>query len=144
MLNIFKNYSAKTSIFDDFEFYENRQKLLHDKRIMQFVPRLEHYQVSICKQHIQNYILTYYYNSFYLVYLFVTIFNVYFHIDNFILSSFVCVFYTIDCIDITVLEQYLKLHFKITRIPIYKDQKVTIKKKVLEGSQGLCKCKCEE
>lgn len=49
MLNIFKNYSAKTSIFDDFEFYENRQKLLHDKRIMQFVPRLEHYQVSICK-----------------------------------------------------------------------------------------------
>eukprot|EP00268_Persea_americana_P006628 TRINITY_DN12388_c0_g1_i3.p1 TRINITY_DN12388_c0_g1~~TRINITY_DN12388_c0_g1_i3.p1 ORF type:complete len:602 (+),score=118.62 TRINITY_DN12388_c0_g1_i3:414-2219(+) len=43
MLNIFKNYSSKTSIFDDFEFYESRQKAMQDKRMMQFAPRLEHY-----------------------------------------------------------------------------------------------------
>ncbi|KAK8957936.1 hypothetical protein KSP39_PZI001485 [Platanthera zijinensis] len=33
MLNIFKNYSAKTSILDDFGFYESRQKAMQDKRI---------------------------------------------------------------------------------------------------------------
>lgn len=32
MLNIFKNYSAKTSILDDFVFYENRQKTMQDKK----------------------------------------------------------------------------------------------------------------
>ncbi|RYR11741.1 hypothetical protein Ahy_B04g069260 isoform B [Arachis hypogaea] len=33
MLNIFKSYSAKTSLLDDFDFYENREKLLcSDKR----------------------------------------------------------------------------------------------------------------
>ncbi|MED6143141.1 YTH domain-containing protein, variant 2 [Stylosanthes scabra] len=33
MLNIFKSYSAKTSLLDDFDFYENREKLLNsDKR----------------------------------------------------------------------------------------------------------------
>ncbi|XP_059653584.1 YTH domain-containing protein ECT4 isoform X2 [Cornus florida] len=32
MLNILKSYSAKTSILDDFNFYENREKLLKAKR----------------------------------------------------------------------------------------------------------------
>lgn len=32
MLNIFKSYSAKTSLLDDFHFYENREKLLKAKR----------------------------------------------------------------------------------------------------------------
>jgi YTH domain-containing family protein len=32
MLKIFKNYSNKTSILDDFEFYENRQKAMQDRR----------------------------------------------------------------------------------------------------------------
>lgn len=31
MLNIFKNYSYKTSILDDFEFYENRQTAMQDR-----------------------------------------------------------------------------------------------------------------
>ncbi|KAF8390836.1 hypothetical protein HHK36_023135 [Tetracentron sinense] len=33
MLNIFKNYMSKTSILDDFSFYESRQKEMQDKRI---------------------------------------------------------------------------------------------------------------
>jgi len=32
MLNIFKSYSEKTSMLDDFNFYENREKLLKAKR----------------------------------------------------------------------------------------------------------------
>lgn len=32
MLNIFKSYSEKTSILDDFNFYEKREKLLKTKR----------------------------------------------------------------------------------------------------------------
>ncbi|XP_022762773.1 uncharacterized protein LOC111308590 isoform X2 [Durio zibethinus] len=32
MLNIFKSYSAKTSVLDDFEFYENRGKILNAKK----------------------------------------------------------------------------------------------------------------
>ncbi|KAL5566423.1 hypothetical protein UlMin_029587, partial [Ulmus minor] len=32
MLNIFKSCTAKTSLLDDFEFYENREKTLHIKR----------------------------------------------------------------------------------------------------------------
>ncbi|XP_020578768.1 YTH domain-containing family protein 3-like [Phalaenopsis equestris] len=32
MLNIFKNYSMKTSILDDFNFYETRQKAMQDRR----------------------------------------------------------------------------------------------------------------
>ncbi|KAL1338212.1 hypothetical protein AAHE18_10G195300 [Arachis hypogaea] len=28
MLNIFKSYSVKTSLLDDFDFYENREKFL--------------------------------------------------------------------------------------------------------------------
>lgn len=32
MLSIFKNYSAKTCVLDDFNFYENREKALKAKR----------------------------------------------------------------------------------------------------------------
>ncbi|KAF2320033.1 hypothetical protein GH714_022305 [Hevea brasiliensis] len=32
MLNIFKSYSAKTSLLDDFNFYENQEKSLHTKK----------------------------------------------------------------------------------------------------------------
>ncbi|KAJ7525082.1 hypothetical protein O6H91_17G035500 [Diphasiastrum complanatum] len=35
MLNIFKSYPLKTSILDDFQFYENRQKAMEDKRSRQ-------------------------------------------------------------------------------------------------------------
>lgn len=35
MLNIFKNYSSKTSILDDFQFYENRQRAMQEKRTRQ-------------------------------------------------------------------------------------------------------------
>ncbi|KAF8103452.1 hypothetical protein N665_0188s0388 [Sinapis alba] len=33
VLNIFKNYAAKTSIIDDFEFYENREKVMVQKKL---------------------------------------------------------------------------------------------------------------
>lgn len=32
MLSIFKNHSAKTCVLDDFNFYENREKVLKAKR----------------------------------------------------------------------------------------------------------------
>lgn len=32
MLNIFKSYMEKTSLLDDFNFYENREKALQAKR----------------------------------------------------------------------------------------------------------------
>lgn len=32
MLKIFKSYSAKTSLLDDFNFYENKEKSFHDKK----------------------------------------------------------------------------------------------------------------
>ncbi|XP_027922980.1 YTH domain-containing protein ECT2-like isoform X2 [Vigna unguiculata] len=38
MLNIFKNYVARTSILDDFEFYESRQKVLQEKKTRQSIP----------------------------------------------------------------------------------------------------------
>lgn len=38
MLMIFKNYASSTSILDDFDFYENRQKIMQEKRIRQSVP----------------------------------------------------------------------------------------------------------
>ncbi|KAH7657843.1 YTH domain-containing protein [Dioscorea alata] len=41
MLNIFKSYSSKTSILDDFDFYENRQRAMQDKKIRQPTPNLE-------------------------------------------------------------------------------------------------------
>ncbi|XP_062158468.1 YTH domain-containing protein ECT2 isoform X2 [Alnus glutinosa] len=38
LLNIFKNYVSKTSILDDFDFYESRQKVMQEKRTKQFAP----------------------------------------------------------------------------------------------------------
>lgn len=38
MLNIFKSYSAKTSMLDDFNFYENREKSLKTKRSVKQAP----------------------------------------------------------------------------------------------------------
>lgn len=35
MLKIFKNYSLKTSILDDFTFYENRQQVMKEKKLRQ-------------------------------------------------------------------------------------------------------------
>lgn len=32
MLQIFKNYTSKTSLLDDFMYYENRQRILHEER----------------------------------------------------------------------------------------------------------------
>ena len=32
MLKLFKNFSSKTSLLDDFMYYENRQKIMHDER----------------------------------------------------------------------------------------------------------------
>uniref|UniRef100_A0A0D9V455 YTH domain-containing family protein n=2 Tax=Leersia perrieri TaxID=77586 RepID=A0A0D9V455_9ORYZ len=42
MLNIFKNFSCKTSILDDFEFYENRQKVMQDRRGKPHATSLDH------------------------------------------------------------------------------------------------------
>ncbi|MQM17652.1 hypothetical protein Taro_050627 [Colocasia esculenta] len=41
MLNIFKNFSSKTSILDDFGFYENRQKAMQKKRVKVPAPHLD-------------------------------------------------------------------------------------------------------
>ncbi|KAF9607141.1 hypothetical protein IFM89_032363, partial [Coptis chinensis] len=40
MLNVFKNHLLKTSILDDFTFYESRQKAMQDKRIRAPTPHL--------------------------------------------------------------------------------------------------------
>nr|CAB3477944.1 unnamed protein product [Digitaria exilis] len=42
MLNIFKNFSCKTSILDDFDFYENRQKVMQDRRGKPITTSLDH------------------------------------------------------------------------------------------------------
>eukprot|EP00245_Coleochaete_scutata_P007626 TRINITY_DN2311_c0_g1_i1.p1 TRINITY_DN2311_c0_g1~~TRINITY_DN2311_c0_g1_i1.p1 ORF type:complete len:672 (+),score=147.37 TRINITY_DN2311_c0_g1_i1:398-2413(+) len=39
MLNIFKSYAAKTSILDDFEFYDQRQKVMQDKKAARQRPK---------------------------------------------------------------------------------------------------------
>ncbi|XP_042505934.1 YTH domain-containing protein ECT2-like isoform X2 [Macadamia integrifolia] len=44
MLNIFKNHSSKTSILDDFGFYEGRQKAMQEKRARPPTPRWDHVQ----------------------------------------------------------------------------------------------------
>ncbi|KAJ4705734.1 YTH domain [Melia azedarach] len=44
MLNIFKNYPAKTSILDDFDFYESRQKVMQEKKIRPSIPHPDHIQ----------------------------------------------------------------------------------------------------
>lgn len=41
ILNIIKNYVSKTSILDDFEFYESRQKVMQEKRIRPSTPHFE-------------------------------------------------------------------------------------------------------
>ncbi|KAK7271366.1 hypothetical protein RJT34_27195 [Clitoria ternatea] len=38
ILNIFKNYMARTSILDDFDFYESRQKVMQEKKTRQSIP----------------------------------------------------------------------------------------------------------
>ncbi|CAM0882119.1 unnamed protein product [Alopecurus aequalis] len=43
MLNIFKNFSCKTSILDDFDFYENRQKVMQDRRGKPLTTSLAHF-----------------------------------------------------------------------------------------------------
>ncbi|ESW24457.1 hypothetical protein PHAVU_004G132700, partial [Phaseolus vulgaris] len=45
ILNIFKNYVARTSILDDFEFYESRQKVLQEKKTRQPMP---HTSIQVC------------------------------------------------------------------------------------------------
>lgn len=44
ILNIFKNYVSKTSILDDFDFYESRQKVMQDKKIKPSMPHFDHLQ----------------------------------------------------------------------------------------------------
>lgn len=42
MLNVFKSYPSKTSILDDFDFYENRQKAMQVKKTKAPAAKLEH------------------------------------------------------------------------------------------------------
>ncbi|KAL5979355.1 YTH domain-containing protein [Asimina triloba] len=46
MLNIFKSYTAKTSILDDFGFYESRQKAMQEKRMRPLVLHSQQLQVN--------------------------------------------------------------------------------------------------
>lgn len=46
ILNIFKNYVTKTSILDDFDFYESRQKVMHERRPRSLISHFDHKQVS--------------------------------------------------------------------------------------------------
>jgi hypothetical protein len=43
MLNIFKNFSCKTTILEDFDFYENRQKVMQDRRGKPLTASLGHF-----------------------------------------------------------------------------------------------------
>jgi hypothetical protein len=44
MLKIFKSYQAETSLLDDFDFYENREKLSRSQRITEHTgPKQEVY-----------------------------------------------------------------------------------------------------
>ena len=58
MLNIFKNFSCKTSILDDFDFYENRQKVMQDRRGKPLASSFDHPLVCTpqYKLHIYHYI----------------------------------------------------------------------------------------
>uniref|UniRef100_A0A0E0JMF4 YTH domain-containing family protein n=1 Tax=Oryza punctata TaxID=4537 RepID=A0A0E0JMF4_ORYPU len=49
MLNIFKNFSCKTSILDDFDFYENRQKVMQDRRGKPLATSLDHPMLKVEK-----------------------------------------------------------------------------------------------
>lgn len=46
MLNIFKNNVSKTSILDDFDFYESRQKVMQEKRTRQFTPHFDQEKIE--------------------------------------------------------------------------------------------------
>ncbi|XP_058101045.1 YTH domain-containing protein ECT4-like isoform X2 [Magnolia sinica] len=52
MLNIFKNFTAKTSILDDFGFYESRQKAMQEKRIRPLTLHPEQLQKADEGQHV--------------------------------------------------------------------------------------------
>ncbi|XP_061370462.1 YTH domain-containing protein ECT2-like [Gastrolobium bilobum] len=41
MLKIFKNYTSKTSLFDDFMYYENRQKIMQDEKAKLLIKSFE-------------------------------------------------------------------------------------------------------
>lgn len=56
MLNIFKNFVSKTSILDDFDFYESRQKVMQDKRMRPLLTHFDH--------HYQVLFITFWYISF--------------------------------------------------------------------------------
>lgn len=45
MMSIFKDYITSTCLLDDFDFYENRQKIMQEKRIRQSFPRRHDLQV---------------------------------------------------------------------------------------------------
>ena len=47
ILNIFKNHVTKTSILDDFDYYESRQKVMQEKRPRPLIPHFDHKQVSL-------------------------------------------------------------------------------------------------
>lgn len=53
MLNIFKNHVSKTSILDDFDFYESREKVMQEKRTRQSIP-LFNLQVLSSSLHMLN------------------------------------------------------------------------------------------
>jgi ribosomal protein S21 len=48
MLKIFKEHVSKTSILDDFAFYENRQKLMQEKRAKQQLLQGQASVLSVC------------------------------------------------------------------------------------------------
>ncbi|GMJ02143.1 evolutionarily conserved C-terminal region 7 [Hibiscus trionum] len=41
MLKVFKNHATKTSLLDDFMYYENRQRIMQEERAMQLIRSLE-------------------------------------------------------------------------------------------------------
>lgn len=47
MLKIFKEHVSKTSVLDDFDFYENRQNFMQEKRVKQQLQK----QVSRSSDH---------------------------------------------------------------------------------------------
>jgi hypothetical protein len=48
MLKIFKEHVSKTSILDDFPFYENRQNLMQEKRAKQQLLQGQASVLSVC------------------------------------------------------------------------------------------------
>ena len=50
MLNIFKSFASKTSILDDFQFYENRQRALTEKRARQQTQQQREQHRQVCRK----------------------------------------------------------------------------------------------